>query len=67
MRPRNAARLGKRETPGLELLTSNRVGKIDRFTVDALVNMLAHAGVKERLGIGGPASAVVEEAGSLVG
>lgn len=27
-------------------------GKIDRFTVDALVNMLAHAGVKVRLVIG---------------
>jgi predicted XRE-type DNA-binding protein len=27
-------------------------GKIDRFTVDALVNMLAHAGVKVRLLIG---------------
>jgi predicted XRE-type DNA-binding protein len=27
-------------------------GKIDHFTVDALVNMLAHAGVKVRLVIG---------------
>ena len=27
-------------------------GKIDRFTLDALVNMLAHAGVKVRLVIG---------------
>ena len=27
-------------------------GKIDRFTLDALVNMLAHAGVKVRLIIG---------------
>ena len=27
-------------------------GKIDRFTLDALVNMLAHAGVKVRLIVG---------------
>lgn len=31
-------------------------GRIDRFTVDALVNMLAHAGVKVRLLIRRPAA-----------
>ena len=31
-------------------------GRIDRFTVDALVNMLANAGVKVRMLIGRPAA-----------
>ena len=31
-------------------------GRIDRFTVDALVNMLANAGVKVRMLIGRPAT-----------
>jgi predicted XRE-type DNA-binding protein len=48
-----AARLFGVAQPRISALSR---GRIDRFTVDALVNMLANAGVKVRLLVGRPAA-----------